>query len=423
MSPLRVWFVSPNFPPEVCPQATRIYEHAREWVRLKGEVDVLTDNPSYPEGVVYDGYENRFTQETVDGIRVHRLPMYLAPNEGSGRRIASFVSFMFSVLWHARRVGPRPDIVAATSPQFFCAVGGYLLARRLRVPFMLEIRDLWPESIVAVGAMRRGRVVRFLEAVERHLYRHADHVVVVTDSFVEHVTARGARPENVTVLKNGVDLERFDAPLDEAERAALRARHGWDGKFVAAYVGTIGMAHRANIMLEAAARCPDPDVMWVVIGTGAERAALEQRAAAEARPNFALLDKQPRERIRYYLAETDVSVVHLRDTPLFRSVLPSKIFEAMALRTPIVLGVRGEAQALVEEAGAGLTVPPEDPDALVEAVLRLKRDRALYARLAEDGGRFVRTHFDRRLIARRYWDLLARVARGAPAPSTAPQAE
>ena len=193
-SPLRVWFVSPNFPPEVCAQASRIYEHAREWVRLGGEVDVLTDNPSYPEGVVYDGYENRFTQETVDGIRVHRLPMYLAPNEGSGRRIASFVSFMFSVLWHARRLGPRPDIVAATSPQFFCAVGGYLLARRLRVPFLLEIRDLWPESIVAVGAMRRGRVVRFLEAVERYLYRHADHVVVVTDSFVEHVTARGARP-------------------------------------------------------------------------------------------------------------------------------------------------------------------------------------------------------------------------------------
>lgn len=411
---MRVLFVSPNFPPEVNAPATRLMEHAREWVALGGEVDVITDVPNYPEGVVYDGYENRYTVEEVEGIRVHRVPMYVTANEGAAKRIASFVSFMASAVWHARRIRERPDVVVATSPQFFSALAGRRIAKRLGVPFVLEIRDLWPESIVAVGAMERNAAIRALERVERGLYRDADHVVSVTDSFVDHIVAGGARPENVSVIKNGADVDRLAAAPDDALRAEIRREHGWDGQFVAAYIGTIGMAHRADVLLEAARRCPDPDVRWVVMGAGAERPALEAAAAEAALPTFQLLDKRPKAEVASFLAETDVSVVHLSDTPLFRTVIPSKLFEAMALRIPIALGVRGEAQALVERAGAGIAFAPEDPDALVETVLRMKRDRDLYRRLQADGAAFVRAHFDRPRLARRYWNLLCDVA-GTPA--------
>jgi len=406
---MRVLFVSPNFPPEVNAPATRLFEHAREWVRLGGEVDVLTDVPNYPEGVVYPGYENRYSEEEVEGIRVHRVPMYVTANEGALKRIASFVSFMASAVWHARRL-PKPDLVVATSPQFFCALAGRRIAKRFGVPFVLEIRDLWPESIVAVGAMERNAVIRAFERIERGLYRDADHVVSVTDSFVSHIVEGGADPADVTVLKSGADVDRLAGSHDLAEAAVVRREFGWDGAFVAAYVGTIGMAHRAEILLEAAARCPDPDIRWVVIGTGAERDALEAAAAEAGLPNFQLIDKQSKARITTILGETDVSVVHLRDTPLFRTVIPSKIFEAMALGVPIALGVRGETQTLVEAAGAGLAFAPEDADALVETVLRLKQDRGLYEQAQIDGGRYIRAHFDRPKIARRYWNLLADVA-------------
>ena len=421
---MRVCFVSPNFPPEVNAPATRLHEHAREWVRGGGDVDVITDVPNYPEGVVYPGYENRYSEEDVDGIRVHRVPMMTAPNAGSAKRIASFVSFMLSAIWHRKNVAAHPDVIVATSPQFFSAIAGWWIAKRFRVPFVLEIRDLWPESIVAVGAMKRNAAIRMFERIERFLYRSADHVVVVTDAFVEHVVAGGARPENVTVLKNGADLGRLVPPPDDV-RAEIRRRHGWEGKFVAAYTGTIGMAHRADILLEAAKRCPDPDVQWVVIGTGAERAALEAATAEADLDTFTLVDKQPRERILGYLAETDVAVVHLRDTPLFRTVIPSKLFEAMAFGVPIAHGVQGESRALVEAAGVGLGFASEDADALVDTVLRLKSDPALYAQIQADARDAVSRDFDRRVVARRYWSLLERVAGVGTAdrgPQTALQA-
>ncbi|MEM8557588.1 MAG: glycosyltransferase family 4 protein [Bacteroidota bacterium] len=406
---MRVLFVSNYFPPEVNAPATRLYEHAKQWVADGGEVEVLTSVPNFPEGEVYAGYENRLTLEEHEGIEALRVPMYVAANEGGFKRIRSYLSFMRSAIQNARRVRQKPDIVVGTSPQFFCALAGYWIARRFGVPFVLEVRDLWPESVVAVGAMSRNWIIRFFEKVERYLYRHADHVVVVTDSFVDHVVRGGARRECVSVIKNGADLDRLREPLDETERAQVRSQHGWNGKFVAAYMGTIGMAHRADVLLKAAQRCEDPDIAWVVVGAGAERAALERRAAELALPNFYLVDKQPKERIFYYLAESDVSVVHLRDLPLFRTVIPSKLFEAMAFGTPIVLGVRGESKNLIDSSGAGLSVPPEDPEALVEAVLSLKQDRERYERAARDGQRFVAEHFDRRKLARRYWSLLEKV--------------
>ena len=415
---MRILFLSNNFPPEVNAPATRLYEHARQWVRDGHDVEVLTSAPNFPEGRVYDGYENRFTTGEVDRIKVTRVPMYVAPNEGILRRTLSYVTYMVSARWYARRLQQKPDIVVATSPQFFAGIAGYLMSRYQRVPFVLEIRDLWPESIVAVGALKRNAVIRFFERLERFLYERAEHIVVVTNAFKRFIVDKGIDPEKITVLKNGADLETWGAPLDDARVCALRRRHGLDGKFVVSYIGTIGMAHRADVLLEAARRCPDPDVVFMVVGTGAKRAALEARQAALRLPNFRLLGKVPKREVPYLMALTDVSVVHLKASPLFKTVIPSKIFEAMAARPPSVLGGEGETKEIRDEAGAGIPIEPENAEALVEAVLRLKREPALYDWMASNGYRHVHTHYDRSHLARRYAALLEQVAHQPHAIST-----
>lgn len=412
---MRIQFISNYFPPEVNAPATRLYEHAKHWVQDGHEVDVLTSVPNFPEGEVYDGYQNRFTRETVDGINVQRVPMYVTSNEGVIKRTLSYLSYMASAIWYARR-SPTPDVVVATSPQFFAAVAGWWIARQKGVPFVLEIRDLWPESIVAVGAMERNIIIRFFEQIEQFLYREADRIVPVTDAFKRMIVDKGIPTDKVSVIKNGVDLTRWEQPLDEEKLARLQEKHEIENKFVASYIGTIGMAHRADVLLEAAEQCDDPDVVFMVVGTGAQREALEARQNELQLSNFRLVEKVPSEEVPYLLALTDASVVHLRDSALFKTVIPSKIFEAMATRTPIVLGVRGETQSIIEEAEAGVPIPPEDPAALVDAVLRLKQNANLHARMAENGYAYVHAHFDRRNLAREYLSLLEEVGSTSTEP-------
>jgi glycosyltransferase involved in cell wall biosynthesis len=415
---MRIQFVSNYFPPEVNAPATRLDEHASQWVRDGHDVEVLTSVPNFPEGAVYDGYENQFTRETRHGIDVRRVPMYVSANEGFLRRTLSYVSFMISAIWYARR-SPQPDVVVATSPQFFAALAGWWIARQHGVPFVLEIRDLWPESIVAVGAMERNAIIRLLERIERFLYREADRIVVVTDAFKRSIAAKGIPGEKIKVLKNGVALDRWDEPLDQHKLDRMRREHDLSGKFVASYIGTIGMAHRADVLLEAAMRCDEPDVVFLVVGAGAQREALERRCNDVQAPNFRLLDKVPKDDVPYLLALSDTSVVHLRDSDLFKTVIPSKIFEAMATRTPIVLGVRGETRAIIEDAEAGVFVPPEDAKALADAVVQLKRNPDRHAELARNAYEYVHAHFDRTDLAREYAALLAEVA-AAPAHEPMP---
>jgi len=415
---MHILFLSNYFPPEVNAPATRLHEHARQWVADGHTVDVLTSVPNFPEGEVYDGYENRLTEEERDGIRVTRVPMYVSANEGIIQRTLSYVSFMLSVCWYAGRVS-TPDVLVATSPQFFAALAGYLVAWWKDVPFVLEIRDLWPESIVAVGAMDRNFIIRFLERIERFLYREADHIVVVTESFEEAIAEKGISRDKISVIKNGIETEWWERSLNEERLAELRREHDLQGKFVASYIGTIGMAHRADVLLEAAERCDDPDIVFMVVGTGAKRDELKARQEEKQLDNFRLVDKVPKETVPYLLALSDVSVVHLRDNPLFETVIPSKIFEAMITRTPIVLGVRGESRQIIEEAGAGIPVPPEDPDALMEAVCRLKENPSLREEMAENAHEHVQAYYDRRTLARKYAALLRGVGTGTSEPALA----
>lgn len=405
-----VLFLSNYFPPETNALANRTWEHARVWAEAGGEIEVVAGPPHFPEGVVYDGYANVLSRERVEGVDVLRVPIFVARNRGFVRRALSFVSYLATTTWYADRVIRRPGVVVASSPQFFAGIAGRFVSARLRAPFVLEVRDLWPESIVDVGAMQPGLVIRALERVESWLYRTADHVVVVSPAFQAHIACRGVPESRISVLPNGVDLGGFAADVPAGEIAALRAELGLTGRFVASYIGTVGMAHGVDVLVEAAAACPDPEVAFVVVGAGAQWDELRARAADQRLENLLVLEKQPRERIRTFYAMADLSLVLLKDRPAFRKVIPSKMFESMGMRIPIVLGVLGQAAEILRDSGAGLVVTPEDPDALLAAVLELKSDPERRRRMGQAGAEHVRNAYDRREIARRYWDLLQSVA-------------
>jgi glycosyltransferase involved in cell wall biosynthesis len=396
---VRILALSHYYPPEVNAPASRLSEHARIWREAGHEVTVVTCAPNHPAGQLYPGYRNRLWQEeTVDGIRVIRLWTYLAANEGFLPRIANYLTYLFSVLVWVWRL-PSSDIVISTSPQFFCGLAGWFLKRDKR-PWVLEIRDLWPESIVTVGAMKRGAVIRAIEKVEAFAYRKADLVVSVTDGFVPHILAHRAKGP-IAVIKNGVDLSRFAS--DPAAADAFRAEHGLTGKFVASYVGTHGLAHGLQAVIAAAERLRDrDDIAFLMVGGGAQRETIKTIRDAKGLTNIVMLDQLPKAAMPAVWGASDAALVLLKRVDTFKTVIPSKMFEAMALGVPMILGVEGEAKALMEAGGAGIAITPEDDAELATAILRLADDRALGRQIGASARAFVRAQFDREKLAHAY---------------------
>ena len=385
---MRILFLSDNFPLETNAPATRLYEHAVHWVKAGHQVTVVTCAPNFPEGKLFPGYRNAWRQvEVFDGIRVVRVKTYITANEGVLKRTLDYLSFML-MGFLGGLLEKRPDVVVATSPQFFAAIGGWALSVAKWRPFVFEVRDLWPASIIAVGAIKKSPVIRFLEHVEMFLYRRADTIIPVTHAFKREMIECGIDASKISVVINGVDVSRY-TPLPRDPVAA--AEFGLDGKFVAGYMGTHGMAHALPKVLEAAERLLDePDIVFFFAGSGsgsgAERAKVERLVVERGLHNVRLIPRQPKERMPALWSLCDVSIVPLRDTPVFATVIPSKIFESMAMGVPILMSLpEGEATGMIREAGSGLCVPPEDPAAMANALRLLKSNRTYWNTLRDAG--------------------------------------
>jgi glycosyltransferase involved in cell wall biosynthesis len=393
------------FPPEVNAPAARTHEHCREWVKAGHDVTVVTCAPNHPTGVVYEGYRNKLRQEEWrDGIRVIRLWTFLAANQGFGRRTANYASYMLSSLLAAPFL-PAADVVISTSPQFFCGLAGYGVSRIKRAPWILEIRDLWPETISTVGAIHSGPLLRVLEAVETWAYRHADKVVALTNAFRDHIQARGVPSSRVEVVTNGVDLSLFQR---EPKDASVAHQLGLEGKFVAGYLGTHGMCHKLETVLEAAKLLEhDRRIAFLLVGGGAERARLLELKERMRLANVVMLDQQPRERVPPLWSVVDVGLVLLRRSDLFKTVIPSKIFEAMAMERPIILGVEGESRRIIEDAGAGIPITPESAEELAQAVVTLADDPERARQMGRKGRRHAEQAYDRRVLAARFERIMA----------------
>ncbi|MGH7856024.1 MAG: glycosyltransferase family 4 protein [Candidatus Binatia bacterium] len=403
---MRILFLTDNFPPERNAPANRIYGHAREWVRAGERVTVVTGAPNFPDGRVYEGYRNRaYWTEDVDGIRVVRVWTYVAANRGTVRRTADYASFLLSGALGAL-LQDRPDVVVATSPQFLTAVAGAAVSAVRSVPWVFEVRDLWPESIRAVGAMREGRLLRALERAEFSLYRRATRVVTVTEAIRRRIACRGIPEANLEVIENGVDLGLF-APRERDD--ALARSLGIEGRFVVSYIGTHGMAHGLETVLEAAGVLRDNAATFLLVGSGAEKEKLVRRAREARLENIVFVDPRPRSEMPRFWSISDATVVPLRRDPLFRTTVPSKMFEAMAMGIPILLGVEGEARTILDDSGAGLAFPPEDAEALAASVRLLARDGGLRERIRRQS-LAAAPRYSRNVAAARMLEVLREVA-------------
>lgn len=397
---MHILFLTDNFPPEVNAPASRTFEHCREWVRAGHQVTVVTCAPNFPKGRVYPGYSNRPWQtEEMAGIRVIRVWTYITANEGFLKRILDYTSFVPPAVLASLFVR-NVDVIVGTSPQFFTACAAYLAGTFKRRPWVFELRDLWPESIRAVGAMEDSVVLDMFEKIELFLYRKAAAIVSVTHAFRDTLMARGIAGSKIHVVTNGVDSSQFSPRPKDAE---LLARLGLQGRFVAGYIGTHGLAHALDTLLDAARAlkgAPDGDrFRFLFLGDGAQKAALRERAAAEALDNVIFVDSVPKNEVARYWSLLDASVIHLKKTELFTTVIPSKLFECMGMGIPVVHGVAGESRRIVEREAVGIPFEPEDPEALLAALRHLADDDATRQAMKENGPRAA-GRYDRTTLAR-----------------------
>lgn len=406
---MKILFLTHYFPPEGNAPASRTYDNCKRWVAAGHEVTVLTCAPNVPDGQVYEGYSNKLKQEEwIDGIRVVRVWTFIAPNKGAVRRILNYVSYMVFAGFFGLFL-PRPDILIATSPQFFCGIAGMLLGTVRRLPKILEIRDIWPESIQAVGAMKKSFLTRMLEWVELRMYGAADRIVTVGPGYKEKLIERGVDADEIDIITNGADLEFYTPGASDDD---FRQQYGLQDKFVAAYVGTIGMASGLEVALKASRMLReqgDDSIRFLLVGDGAQREELEAQVAAEDLSHVVFTGRLDKSQMPTVLRSTNSCFIHLKKSDLFKTVLPSKLFEAFAVGRAVVLGVDGSARDVLEAAEAGIFIEPGNAEALIAAIRSIQQDAEKRECFEKNGMSHVRTYYNRDKLAEDYLDTLKRV--------------
>ena len=403
---MHILFLTDNFPPEVNAPASRTFEHCREWVKLGEQVTVVTCAPNFPKGKVFAGYRNHLWQtETIEGIRVIRVWTYITANEGFVRRSLDYVSFMIAATIASIGV-KKVDVVIGTSPQFFTVCAAYVVGLLKRVPWIFELRDIWPESIKAVGSMGDGPLYRTLERLELFLYKKATRIIALTQSFKKALITRGVDADKIDVVTNGVDLDLFK-PRSKDE--ALLKKLGLENQFIAGYIGTIGMAHGLETIIDAAEiikNMPNSEnlnIKILILGDGARKEYLKQLAKDKKLENLIFIDTVSKAEVANYWSLLDISIIHLKKDPLFEKVIPSKLFESMAMGVPVLHGVLGESAEMVSRLGVGKTITPNNPQVLAQELLNLSMNAQELNQMKEAAlqavNQFDREHLAKSLLA------------------------
>jgi glycosyltransferase involved in cell wall biosynthesis len=409
---MRILIVTHYFPPEIGAPQARLSELARAWADAGDKVTVLTGMPNHPTGVVPSAYRRRLrVLERVDGYDIVRTWLYATPNEGFVKKTIGHLSFMVtSVLLGVRRAGSA-DVVVVSSPTFFSIFGAWAIAKLKRAPLVIDVRDLWPALFVELGVLTNRRLIGLLERLELWAYGQAAEVVVVSEGFRQDLIRRGVPAEKVTTIRNGADLDRFTPGSDPGPgRRQLGAA---DGEVLALYLGTHGLCHGLDTVVEAAfllADTPGVPVRIALVGEGAKRSELVAQVDQSGVTNLTMHPGVPWDEVPGLLAAADICLVPLRDVPLLSTFIPSKIFEYFAAGKAVIGALRGEAAEILRDAGA-LVVEPGDPAVLAGAIAELAGDADRRAAMGGEARRYVTTHFDRHQLAIQYRAILARCAR------------
>ena len=421
---MKILYVSQYFPPEMGAPAARAAELAQRWSQDGHEVSVLTGFPNHPTGVVPSEWRSRLHRlvyrERAGSVVVYRTWLWPLPNRKAHERMRNYASFFLSAAVRGLSL-PRSDVIIGTSPQLLVGLAAWWLAFAKRLAFVFEVRDLWPESLTAVGMGSQGSLLnQALGTIAKFLYSHADHIVVVTEAFRDHLVKHWhVPPQKISVVENGVETDLF-APSPVEATARLPRQLDAQGKFLVCYVGTMGMAHGLETLLDAADQLlrENPNVLFVLIGEGAEKERIKALAQSRGLVNVRFLDQQPREQIPAYISASNACLVLLKKTDVFKTVIPTKMLEFMSCARPVIVGVDGQAKAIIEEADAGIVIEPENSRALVEAVHRLAGDTLLAETLGRNGRVYILRYFSRKRTAEEYIRVLEQL-RGSLAEAKA----
>lgn len=404
---MRIVWLCHYFAPEIGAPQARLLELSRAFREAGHDVAAVTCFPNHPTGVLATADVGvRHRRDEIDGVAVFRCRSYVTPNKGFVRKTLGHLSFAWSGLFGLSRAAreKRPDVVIVSSPTFFSVASAWLWCAPRGVPWVFEVRDLWPAVFVELGVLENRLVIWLLERMELFLYRRATRVVTVTRSFRDHIARRGVDATKIGVVTNGVDLDRFaPGPRDEG----LARVHGLDGKFVVLYLGAHGISHALGRVLDVAERMRDlADVRFVLVGEGAEKDGLVADAQRRGLANVVFIAGVGKDEVLRWYRTADVGLVPLRDVPLFATFIPSKMFELLACGVPVVGAVAGEAAEILEASGGARVVPPEDVAAIEREIRALRADAGVRRRMGESGRAFVAERYARRKLAAEYLAIL-----------------
>lgn len=386
---MKILMLSQYFHPEVGATQTRVYEFAKHLAQNGHQVTVISEFPNHPSGIIPEEYKGRFFEkETMDGFEVLRVWVLASPKKSAIRRMCFYISYMVMAVIGGFLDKNRYDMVFATSPPLFVGVSGYILSKLKRAYFVFDIRDLWPAAAVALGELSSERIIRLAEKMELFLYRHSSAVVAVTEGFAKYISDLGIRAEKIHHIPNGT-IPEFFAPSDMDVH--LRSRLGLSGKFVVTFAGNHGIAQALDTILESAKQLRENrDIIFLFIGDGPVKQSLIDLKEKQQLANVVFHNKVPLNEIAKYINMSDALLVPLRRNKVFHTFIPSKMFDFMCCGKPIILSVDGEAREILEgRTKAGRFVPPEDPDALSEAILWLRDNPEMCKQYGQSGREFV----------------------------------
>ena len=407
---MNIAIISHYFYPEICAPSARLKEMADVWVSEGHRVSVITNFPNHPTGIVHPEYRGRkFMIERMDGLEVIRCKTLATPNKGFLKKVTGHLRFMVNSITQGIKhlEGPmeKPDVIVASSPTLFSVVSAWYASRKLKCPYIFEVRDLWPAIFVDLGTLKNPVIIKMLETLELFLYRKSTAVVTVTQSFAQDIMKRGIDKNKVFFIPNGVDLTRFYP--DPQSGSLLRKELSLQDKYIILYIGAHGISHGLNSVIETARLLHrEEEIHFLFVGEGAEKENLCSLAERMHLKNITFLPGQPKEKMRSFYNLADVCLVPLRNIPLFKTFIPSKMFEIMGCGRPILASLEGEAADILRRSGGAVIIPPEDSNRMSQEILMLARDKERCLALGDKGRKFVLENFDRTVLARRYLQLM-----------------
>ncbi len=407
---MNITIISHYFYPEIGAPSARLKEMADVWISQGHQVSVITNFPNHPTGIIHPGYKGRkFMIDWIGGLKIIRCKTFATPNAGFLKKIISHLVFMVTSVVQGMNHVKESDIIMASSPTLLCVASARYLSRKLKIPYIFEVRDLWPAIFVELGIITNQPIIYNLEKFELYLYKKSAAVVCVTQSFAKNIINRGINKNKVYFIPNGVDLTKFYPDRDSGR--FLKKELALEDKFIVLYIGAHGISHGLSAIMEAAKLFhKQKNIHFLLVGEGAEKDKLIKLAKNMQLKNITFLPAQPKNKMRTFYNLADVCLVPLRNIPLFNSFIPSKMFEIMGCGRPILASLKGEAANILQQSGGAIIVPPENCKEIAEGILTLAHDKERCRVMGEQGKNFVSQKYDRIMLAKKYLKVMEKIA-------------